>query len=1420
MKKNLIRTLAVTLIFSILLPMFILERNVNAEEDTGPVGEPWITIQSENRTQSISFHGVYNNQILIIDEGTHTFSPPSIAEIPLASPGGTYNTTPWESSDFEKVIGSGGKRWGRLPFGNARMGSTNKQLISAPNKTVLIKDVSNNWHGYAGYSIFREGKEVKRIHSLRETNASVFLTDEYLGYIYYDSYYDLGVREWMYNAMLYEGSYGKYLFYSDVNNIYNNLFVLPTLPHFYITHNFRRLYRIDKQGNMTYLLSANRPSVQGVIEDKSYIIFCAYDDRQNYNIYRANMNGSMQTLLTEDIKSSSNILFISNNYIYYTKSNKTYRQHVEYTGINELMFNFTPGSLYTLDDDIFYYVHPDVMDTIFKYSLNDPPELTLNTPLNSTESANYYVKEEGLSTINVSGSVRDINNDTLTVTATLGGVTKSATITNTATAKTFNFTFDVFLDNLADGTHTLTVQATDSKGATSPVRTRTIIIKGRVRHDDYVLVNSSLVYSLLYQDVENDPKYQEQFRYVHNPNYFKNPQSIIPDSNTWRNSLYNKLSLPGHYKITYRAKDNPKNVAAFDEYRMWSRESLSEINLYVHRKPIAVFKATINSSGRVTITDVDKSYDPDHQGETNNGIIARQWRWRKVEDVIWNVSNNPPTSLTPGEEYILGLRVRDKDGENGIGVWSDWTDITLGTGSLAPLNALFTLNPNVVSHNPSKTITVTNLSSGPITRYEWIIRNSSGTQVGSTITTNVPTSAQLKQGGIGKYTLTLRVGDATRWSEPYTLPYEVINNPPIASFEGPDVVYRDTNIALINTTPNDLDGDTITYQWKLKQPNGTEYNISTAKNPTFKIQSFIETYNINPVSAISKNWEIKLIATDAKGAKSEFTKELEVINSIPEAEINGPTSVMQYTTHNYMSNDIDADSGDNPLSIFRWKHIKPNGSFELYTTKDITTTFNEVGTHTLEHYAIDRIGDKSNVATLNVNVIENKAPSMVITSPNGTITKPTVIPDDPLMQWNYSDTENDPQEKYSFDFYYADDDILEKTMTNNDPTGNIREYQVPNGTFERFRPIKALGRVFSKYKWSELSNEVFFIINDAPIGDFSFNKNPATYVRGEEIIITGSGDDPNLDKGDSINFKYYLKKLPDGKETLISDKKDFTHVINTLTLGKASETYQIRQVVTDSLGYTAPEVIKTFTINNQKPIVEILEPSSSDKNDPYSFSDLKPTIRWIYSDLDGDSQKKYIVNIFEGDTNNLVVSSGEISSSSSSWTLPIELVEDKLYSVRVEVYDGHEWNTSSTKYFKVFSLKISGYLVPNPAMAGDKIYFYISTEGYADKLEIVVPNDLIAMDKRVEMGYPAVSYPSLFFNVDKNVYKKEDILDYIVWVTTEETIDKNNVRLRQPYKFIVRAYKGEMTREIELDLDIRGSILELLKPGIKNKYGN
>ena len=187
----------------------------------------------------------------------------------------------------------------------------------------------------------------------------------------------------------------------------------------------------------------------------------------------------------------------------------------------------------------------------------------------------------------VSGSVRDVDNDTVTVTATIGGVTKTKNIANTASWKPYSFTFDIMADNISEGTHKVSVSATDPKGEKAPSRSRTIIVKAKVKHNDFVLVNSSLVYNIIYEDEDKDPIYKTKVRYVHNPNYFKNSMGIISDNNIWKDRLedisyigegkaiikmYDKLALPGHYSITVKAQDNPKDNYRFDEFRKWSNE--------------------------------------------------------------------------------------------------------------------------------------------------------------------------------------------------------------------------------------------------------------------------------------------------------------------------------------------------------------------------------------------------------------------------------------------------------------------------------------------------------------------------------------------------------------------------------------------------------------------------------------------------------------------------------------------------------------------------------------------------------------------------------------------------------------------------------------------------------------------------------
>lgn len=175
--------------------------------------------------------------------------------------------------------------------------------------------------------------------------------------------------------------------------------------------------------------------------------------------------------------------------------------------------------------------------------------------------------------------------------------------------------------------------------------------------------------------------------------------------------------------------------------------------------------------------------------------------------------------------------------------------------------------------------------------------------------------------------------------------------------------------------------------------------------------------------------------------------------------------------------------------------------------------------------------------------------------------------------------------------------------------------------------------------------------------------------------------------------------------------------------------------------------------------------------------------------------------------------------SGEEQSFSINKVVEGNHELQVTAIDPHNATGIATTTFNVLPIKISGKLQPNPAMAGDEIHFFIETEGFVDTIEIIVPNDMISKDNRKQMGYREVDYP-LTFNVNGAVENKEDIFKYIVWVNTNLTIDKDNSRLRDPYTFIVRGYKEDIMREIELELDIKGDIRNLLKPGIKNKYGN
>src|SRR5690606_9723095 len=111
------------------------------------------------------------------------------------------------------------------------------------------------------------------------------------------------------------------------------------------------------------------------------------------------------------------------------------------------------------------------------------------------------------------------------------------------------------------------------------------------------------------------------------------------------------------------------------------------------------------------------------------------------------------------------------------------------------------------------------------------------------------------------------------------------------------------------------------YTWKVNI-DGKDYSIGNEKEPTFTIQNLIDIQGLNPKKTISDNNYVKLDVSDGL-LKSNAIERFEVLNHKPVAVINGPSSVKQYETVNYLSGSYDNDSADNPILIYRWNLTNP-----------------------------------------------------------------------------------------------------------------------------------------------------------------------------------------------------------------------------------------------------------------------------------------------------------------------------------------------------------------------------------------------------------------------------------------------------------------------------------------------------------------
>lgn len=908
---------------------------------------------------------------------------------------------------------------------------------------------------------------------------------------------------------------------------------------------------------------------------------------------------------------------------------------------------------------------------------NNAPNLTLTSQNNQT-----LINFEGLSGTSLTGSVSDPEADDVLVEAEIPNVFyKTTTVTSALPSKSFSIPMDVLEDGIPPGTYTITFRASDPSGMASTA-SLTINVKQRLRNKAFILVNTAVDVTTTYTDFEGDTEYARRYKYVHDPGFFDNPTGVISDSGQWRSSAYTTFAYPGSYVASFQAQDNPKNDDRFVNYRNFGRDNLSGMTFMVHRRPIALF-TVINTGSSVQYTDL--SYDLDHTSDPNKGLIAWEWQYKLADATAWS---DGQLSGTLTANYDVRLRVRDIDGESGAGVWSDWKEVALGDRSAnTPPVALFTATPAVASYKGTVSIVDKSFDpdNDPLIAYAWYV-----TKNGTLIWSSGSMPSNLVSYGVGTYVVSLQVKDSKgAWSDTYSQTVIVINNPPAAAFTMPPYIYRDTVVTLQSLSENpDADGDALTFQWNAKLNNGANHYAGSNEVQTMTIRDLIARDGISQIDSVSEKWQMQLTVSDGS-QPSYAVQTFEVLNHSPVAAIAGQATAYQYDTGVFSSASYDDDTADNTSLSYYWKISDPEGGTSLVTTSSTSVIFTQAGIYKIEHWVVDQIGARSNIASLEVAVSINQPPTMTITSPTGNIGSPSVLLDDPNIKWTYSDPENDLQSQFTFEFF-GTDGVLKNTILEPDPNGAIREYQVAHGTFERFTNYYFYGRSYSKYNGSDQSNSKAFIIDNPPVPGFTMitdtgrNAAQVPIYRTDVLKITGTATDADIPKGDSIPYKYYLKP-EGGSEGLASAQSNFTKQFTT------NGSFTFRQVVTDSLGI-ARELSQTITVANRIPTVSITYPSSSSTSSPTVVSTLTPVIKWEYQDEDGDLQQRYKVRIINLTTGAVAVQSGEQTSSAQQWQVPAgALVENQKYAVEVEAYDGFNWsNTSPRNYFMVNLLTVKG----------------------------------------------------------------------------------------------------------------------------------
>jgi len=431
---------------------------------------------------------------------------------------------------------------------------------------------------------------------------------------------------------------------------------------------------------------------------------------------------------------------------------------------------------------------------------------------------------------------------------------------------------------------------------------------------------------------------------------------------------------------------------------------------------------------------------------------------------------------------------------------------------------------------------------------------------------------------------------------------------------------------------------------------------------------------------------------------------------------------LQYNT-NY--SDPENDPRITARTSWTYKHVNPNkflnagdgkSGLSAYHNKTYNAeqpVMDKVGVYELSAHTVDdphpeylyprnefdSYRKESNTATQTVIIHRRPVSDFDLTvAANGTVVwnDRSYDPDRWLSDTNYS------TEATGID-YRATRGILQRKYYYISPSGVLSETKLVTPTETGWYTVGMA--VKDEYDaWSTYTEKMIYIEklpapNDPPVA--AFTATPATTYRGVPVTIDSQSWDKEDGGREKLKHTYYLKNVTTGGPETVASAVRTTWTKMFSTLG----TFQLRLLVEDSLGQPA-EAVRTVTVVNRKPQVNVTTPASADPANPTKFDVLRPTFIWTYSDADGDAQTQYQVQIYR--TNgSLERDTGARSGTAKNWVPTADLPERVTMYIRVRVHDGYDWSDwSGPKYFYIETNRppVADFdWSPKPAYEGDTI---------------------------------------------------------------------------------------------------------------------